>query len=566
MKRKRGNKGKSKKVPKLGTTVAEPNTDIISSEDVSGTDNVEKDETNSKMDVETPPSKTEQPEKPPAVSVPVVVDKPVGRLVYNRVKLKIKPSKPLEPQVPATDVHVQSDADKISQQDIGVIEKPEVSEKIEEKAISVPETNVGVSTTQPKKTGNIIIKSLKSFSSSLSPCSSNPAVPQTERINQKEPESVSRESVYNKQELIASLEVIKKTMKMDASEPFNAPVNPVALGIPDYFDVIKTPMDFGTICSNLESGIKYKNSEDVYKDVQYIWENCYKYNKKGDYILELLKRVKKNFMKYWTAAGLYSNQQPDGNVSSLGKSSTKSGHLKHKSKKRHGVKAHMDDCMCAICIMMRRRQEREKTMNPADDQTDTSASMVQQVKIEGTSNGDDTSSSSENSQNEDANTETQDKGEEVNLDKVLQSTSQSKQHEENYEKQLETSEENTVVETSQVSGKSVTEKLEDVQMAEADDATKDVPNDVERIQHENDTAVVEIRKPTELLDAGAKAKLYKTLHQRYDNPMVLELCASLFPENRKSFWSRPHSLVHRHGSSRKSSISAVIASFIKRKM
>lgn len=31
----------------------------------------------------------------------------------------------------------------------------------------------------------------------------------------------------------------------------------------DYFDVIDTPMDFGTICSNLEKGVKYTNSEDV---------------------------------------------------------------------------------------------------------------------------------------------------------------------------------------------------------------------------------------------------------------------------------------------------------------
>lgn len=71
-------------------------------------------------------------------------------------------------------------------------------------------------------------------------------------------------------------------------------------------------MDFGTICSNLENGDKYMNSEDVYKDVQYIWENCNKYNNKGDYILDLMKRVKKNFMKYWMAAGLYS-EQPIGN-------------------------------------------------------------------------------------------------------------------------------------------------------------------------------------------------------------------------------------------------------------
>ena len=86
----------------------------------------------------------------------------------------------------------------------------------------------------------------------------------------------------------------------------------------DYFDVIKTPMDFGTICNNLENGLKYKNSEDVYKDVEYIWENCYKYNSKGDYILELMKRVKKNFSKCWSAAGLYSDQGSGcGDCSSL---------------------------------------------------------------------------------------------------------------------------------------------------------------------------------------------------------------------------------------------------------
>lgn len=81
----------------------------------------------------------------------------------------------------------------------------------------------------------------------------------------------------------------------------------------DYFDIIDTPMDFGTICSNLEKNDKYMNSEDVYNDVRYIWENCYKYNNKGDYIVDLMKRVKKNFMKYWAAAGLYS-EPPKGST------------------------------------------------------------------------------------------------------------------------------------------------------------------------------------------------------------------------------------------------------------
>ncbi|XP_015579210.2 uncharacterized protein LOC8263283 isoform X2 [Ricinus communis] len=112
---------------------------------------------------------------------------------------------------------------------------------------------------------------------------------------------------YNKKALNASLAVIKKVMEMDEAVPFNSPVDPVAQGIPDYFTVIDTPMDFGTICSNLENSVKYMNSEDVYKDVGYIWENCCRFNKKGDYIMYLMKRVKKKFMKYWAAAGLSGN-------------------------------------------------------------------------------------------------------------------------------------------------------------------------------------------------------------------------------------------------------------------
>lgn len=85
----------------------------------------------------------------------------------------------------------------------------------------------------------------------------------------------------------------------------------------DYFEVIETPMDFGTIRKDLEHGQKYLNSKDVFKDVQFIWENCYKYNNKGDYILDLMKRVKRNFMKYWTAAGLSTDLTGNGSIQPL---------------------------------------------------------------------------------------------------------------------------------------------------------------------------------------------------------------------------------------------------------
>lgn len=67
-------------------------------------------------------------------------------------------------------------------------------------------------------------------------------------------------------------------------------------------------MDFGTIRRNLENGVKYMNADDVFSDVQYIWENCYKYNKPGDPFLELVKQVKEMFIMFWNAVGLYSTE------------------------------------------------------------------------------------------------------------------------------------------------------------------------------------------------------------------------------------------------------------------
>jgi hypothetical protein len=41
--------------------------------------------------------------------------------------------------------------------------------------------------------------------------------------------------------------------KFKDSEIFHKPVNPMELGIPDYFDIIKNPMDFSTIKRKLNN-------------------------------------------------------------------------------------------------------------------------------------------------------------------------------------------------------------------------------------------------------------------------------------------------------------------------
>ncbi|KAJ9687589.1 hypothetical protein PVL29_016181 [Vitis rotundifolia] len=162
------------------------------------------------------------------------------------------------------------------------------------------------------------------------------AASEDQRTNyEKQPISSDPDPRHNEEELNVALMVIKKIMSMDGTAPFNVPVNPIVLGVTDYFDVIGTPMDFGTILCNLENGVKYMNSEDVFNDARCIWENCYTYNKPGDRILELVKQVKENFMMLWTAAGLYSAEPRTESGDTLNLSPRDAG--KQSSRCLHGL-------------------------------------------------------------------------------------------------------------------------------------------------------------------------------------------------------------------------------------
>eukprot|EP00762_Andalucia_godoyi_P002109 ANDGO_02479.mRNA.1 Transcription factor GTE10 len=71
------------------------------------------------------------------------------------------------------------------------------------------------------------------------------------------------------------LRFVKDNKKL--SWPFLEPVDPVALGIPDYFDVIKSPMDLATVESKLNRGL-YSSVDDFAHDMRLIFQNCRAYN------------------------------------------------------------------------------------------------------------------------------------------------------------------------------------------------------------------------------------------------------------------------------------------------
>lgn len=65
------------------------------------------------------------------------------------------------------------------------------------------------------------------------------------------------------------------------ASPFLQPVDPDALGIPDYFDIIKNPMDLGTILANVENHV-LQTREDFAAQVRLVFNNALLYNKPQD--------------------------------------------------------------------------------------------------------------------------------------------------------------------------------------------------------------------------------------------------------------------------------------------
>ena len=76
-------------------------------------------------------------------------------------------------------------------------------------------------------------------------------------------------------------DLLAEIAKHKDSWPFDRPVNKQE--VPDYYDVIETPMDFAKIKSNLNCGA-YRTTYDILNDIQLVFTNCDLYNTNGSEI------------------------------------------------------------------------------------------------------------------------------------------------------------------------------------------------------------------------------------------------------------------------------------------
>ncbi|GFP84936.1 transcription factor gte8 [Phtheirospermum japonicum] len=94
--------------------------------------------------------------------------------------------------------------------------------------------------------------------------------------------------------------LLKKLMTQQYAWVFNKPVDVVALNIPDYFDVIKKPMDLGTIKSKITSG-KYSCPLDFLADVRLTFTNAKTYNPPGTDVHIMADAMSQFFELRWKA-------------------------------------------------------------------------------------------------------------------------------------------------------------------------------------------------------------------------------------------------------------------------
>lgn len=97
------------------------------------------------------------------------------------------------------------------------------------------------------------------------------------------------------------------------SSPFLEPVDPVALQIPDYFSIVKEPMDMGTVRRKLK-GREYKTPAGFVADIKRIWANSFLYNPKTSTIHHMTVEMSDYFDKLNRDSGDVSATEEIGSI------------------------------------------------------------------------------------------------------------------------------------------------------------------------------------------------------------------------------------------------------------
>lgn len=81
----------------------------------------------------------------------------------------------------------------------------------------------------------------------------------------------------------SALKIVNLLWKGNQAYFFHEPVDPIKMEVPNYFMVIKNPMDLGTIKKRLSNNF-YESPQQFLDDVSLIYDNCILYNGEESFI------------------------------------------------------------------------------------------------------------------------------------------------------------------------------------------------------------------------------------------------------------------------------------------
>lgn len=102
--------------------------------------------------------------------------------------------------------------------------------------------------------------------------------------------------------------LLEKLMKHKHGWVFNAPVDAKALGLLDYFTIIKHPMDLGTVKSRLNKNW-YKSPKEFAEDVRLTFHNAMTYNPKGQDVNTMADLLLQMFEEKWAVIEAEYNRE-----------------------------------------------------------------------------------------------------------------------------------------------------------------------------------------------------------------------------------------------------------------
>lgn len=103
----------------------------------------------------------------------------------------------------------------------------------------------------------------------------------------------------SREDLTGCRNALKKLMVNKHSLVFRQPVDPIRDSAPNYFQIIKQPMDLSTMGAKLEAG-QYKDRSAFQNDFRLMIANAQQYNQEGSYVYNETVALEAFFNKQWT--------------------------------------------------------------------------------------------------------------------------------------------------------------------------------------------------------------------------------------------------------------------------